>query len=56
LRALGPVEEVVTAEILSEIYRTEVRVEQTSSGHRVCVPGWGAGSPFPKVASRRGVS
>jgi iron complex transport system ATP-binding protein len=56
LRALGPVEEVVNAEILSEIYRTEVRVEQTSSGHRVCVPGRGTGAQFPKVVSRRGVS
>jgi iron complex transport system ATP-binding protein len=42
LRALGPPEEVVTAQMLSEIYRTDVRVEETSSGQRVCVPGWGA--------------
>jgi iron complex transport system ATP-binding protein len=38
LRALGTPEEVVTAEMLSAIYRTDVRVEQTSSGRRVCVP------------------
>jgi iron complex transport system ATP-binding protein len=54
VRALGPVEEVVTAETLSEIYRTEVRVEQTSSGHRVCVPEWSGGTPFPKVVSDAG--
>jgi iron complex transport system ATP-binding protein len=42
LRALGPPEEVVTAQMLSAIYRTDVRVEETSSGRRVCVPGWGA--------------
>jgi iron complex transport system ATP-binding protein len=42
LRALGTPEEVVTGEMLSAIYRTDVRVEETSSGRRVCVPGWGA--------------
>jgi iron complex transport system ATP-binding protein len=41
LRAIGPPAEVVTAEMLSAIYRTEVLVEQTPSGHRVCVPAWG---------------
>ncbi len=41
LRAIGPPAEVVTAETLSAIYRTEVLVEQTPSGHRVCVPAWG---------------
>ena len=40
LRAIGRPAEVVTAETLSAIYRTEVRVEQTPSGHRVCVPAW----------------
>jgi iron complex transport system ATP-binding protein len=40
LRAVGTPEEVVTAETLSAIYRTEVRVEQTPSGRRVCVPAW----------------
>jgi iron complex transport system ATP-binding protein len=40
LRAVGPPERVVTAETLSAIYRTDVRVEQTPSGRRVCVPGW----------------
>ena len=38
LRAIGPPAQVVTAEMLSAIYRTEVLVEQTSSGRRVCVP------------------
>jgi iron complex transport system ATP-binding protein len=41
LRAIGPPAEVVTAETLSAIYRTEVLVEATPSGHRVCVPAWG---------------
>jgi iron complex transport system ATP-binding protein len=41
LRAIGPPVEVVTAKTLSAIYRTEVLVEQTPSGHRVCVPAWG---------------
>ena len=40
LRAIGPPAEVITAEMLSAIYRTEVLVEQTPSGHRVCVPAW----------------
>jgi len=47
LRALGTPEEVVTAEMLSAIYRTDVRVEETASGRRVCVPGWGAGVSTP---------
>jgi iron complex transport system ATP-binding protein len=40
LRAVGPAAEVVTAQMLSAIYRTEVLVEETPSGHRVCVPAW----------------
>jgi iron complex transport system ATP-binding protein len=40
LRAIGPPHEVVTAEMLSAIYRTQVRVEETESGRRVCVPAW----------------
>jgi iron complex transport system ATP-binding protein len=40
LRAVGPPAEVVTAETLSAIYRTDVRIEETASGRRVCVPGW----------------
>jgi iron complex transport system ATP-binding protein len=40
LRAVGPAREVVTAEVLSAIYRTEVYVEDTPSGRRVCVPAW----------------
>ena len=39
-RLSGMTHEVVTAEILSEIYRTQVRVEETQTGRRVCVPGW----------------
>src|SRR5262249_21998669 len=41
LRAIGTPQEVVTAEMLSAIYKTEVRVEETESGRRVCVPAWG---------------
>ena len=41
LRAVGAPEEVVTAEMLSAIYRTAVIVEDTPSGRRVCVPAWG---------------
>jgi iron complex transport system ATP-binding protein len=44
LRAVGAPQEVVTAEMLSAIYRTEVIVEDTPSGRRVCVPAWGAGT------------
>jgi len=40
LRAVGPPADVVTGETLSAVYRTEVRVEQTPSGRRVCVPAW----------------
>jgi iron complex transport system ATP-binding protein len=42
LRAIGAPHEVVTAPILSAIYRTQVIVEETASGRRVCVPAWGA--------------
>ncbi|HEY2134267.1 MAG TPA: ABC transporter ATP-binding protein [Xanthobacteraceae bacterium] len=41
LRAIGPPDEVVTAKLLSAVYRTEVLVEETRSGRRVCVPAWG---------------
>ena len=41
LAAVGSPQEVVTAEMLSAIYRTEVIVEDTPSGRRVCVPAWG---------------
>jgi iron complex transport system ATP-binding protein len=41
LRAVGSPAEVVTAPMLSAIYRTEVLVEETASGRRVCVPAWG---------------
>ena len=41
LRAVGAPQDVVTAEMLSAIYRTEVIVEDTPSGRRVCVPAWG---------------
>jgi iron complex transport system ATP-binding protein len=40
LRAIGTAEDVVTGPMLSGIYHTEVRVEETPSGRRVCVPAW----------------
>jgi len=40
LRAIGAPAEVVTASMLSAIYRTEVVIEETPSGRRVCVPAW----------------
>jgi iron complex transport system ATP-binding protein len=40
LRAVGAPQDVVTAETLSAIYRTDVIVEDTPSGRRVCVPAW----------------
>jgi iron complex transport system ATP-binding protein len=40
LRAVGTAEEVVTGPMLSSIYGTVVRVEETPSGRRVCVPAW----------------
>ncbi len=45
LCTIGPAAEVVAAETLSAIYRTEVLVEETPSGRRVCVPAWGQGAP-----------
>jgi iron complex transport system ATP-binding protein len=41
MHALGTPHEVVTSQMLSAIYQTEVRVEETPSGRRVCVPDWG---------------
>ena len=40
LRAVGAANDVVTGAMLSGIYGTEVRVEETPSGRRVCVPAW----------------
>jgi hypothetical protein len=34
--------------MLSAIYRTDVVVEETGSGRRVCVPAWGE----PRVSGR----
>ncbi len=44
LAAVGPTSDVVTGEMLTRIYGTPVRVEETPSGQRVCVPGWGEDS------------
>jgi iron complex transport system ATP-binding protein len=40
LKAVGATNEVVTGAMLSGIYGTQVRVEETPSGRRVCVPAW----------------
>jgi iron complex transport system ATP-binding protein len=40
LAATGATNDVVTGPMLSRIYGTAVRVEETPSGQRVCVPGW----------------
>jgi iron complex transport system ATP-binding protein len=40
LKAVGTTDEVVTGPMLSGIYGTVVRVEETPSGRRVCVPEW----------------
>jgi iron complex transport system ATP-binding protein len=40
LRAVGATNEVVTGAMLSGVYGTVVRVEETPSGRRVCVPVW----------------
>ena len=47
LRAIGPPDEVITAKMLSAIYRTDVVVEETPSGRRVCVPAWGRAGAAP---------
>jgi iron complex transport system ATP-binding protein len=44
LAAVGPANDVITGALLSRIYGTPVRVEETPSGQRVCVPGWGKAS------------
>jgi iron complex transport system ATP-binding protein len=40
LKAVGKTCDIVTAEALTALYRTEVQVEETPSGRRVCVPMW----------------
>jgi iron complex transport system ATP-binding protein len=52
LRAIGAPQEVVTAQMLSAIYRTEVIVEDTPSGRRVCVPAWETHPRVPDKGSR----
>src|SRR5580692_711774 len=43
VKMIGKPDEVVTAQTLSALYRTEVEVEETPSGRRVCVPVWQRG-------------
>jgi iron complex transport system ATP-binding protein len=45
LSAVGLTGDVVTGAALSRIYGTTVRVEETPSGQRVCVPEWGDSAP-----------
>jgi iron complex transport system ATP-binding protein len=40
VKTIGKPGDVVTAQTLSALYRTEVEVEETPSGRRVCVPVW----------------
>jgi iron complex transport system ATP-binding protein len=40
VKTIGKPGDVVTAQTLSALYRTEVEVEETPSGRRVCVPAW----------------
>jgi iron complex transport system ATP-binding protein len=40
IKTIGNPGDVVTAQTLSALYRTEVEVEETPSGRRVCVPVW----------------
>ena len=40
LVAAGATGEIVTGAMLSRVYGTPVRVEETPSGQKVCVPGW----------------
>jgi iron complex transport system ATP-binding protein len=40
LKAVGETNDVVTGPMLSGVYGTVVRVEETPSGRRVCVPAW----------------
>jgi iron complex transport system ATP-binding protein len=48
LASVGATRDVVTGPMLSRIYGTTVRVEETPSGGRVCVPGWSFAAPAPK--------
>ena len=50
LVASGAPREVVTAALLSAVYRTPVEVEETPSGRRVCVPAFAA-APVPQPMS-----
>jgi iron complex transport system ATP-binding protein len=40
VKTIGKPGDVVTAQTLSALYRTEVEIEETPSGRRVCVPVW----------------
>jgi iron complex transport system ATP-binding protein len=52
LQAVGTTRDVVTAEALSALYRTEVQVEETPSGRRVCVPTWQRPNPVRAAPGR----
>jgi iron complex transport system ATP-binding protein len=53
LKAIGKTGDVVTAEALSALYRTEVQVEETTSGRRVCVPMWQQPDPVRAAPGKR---
>jgi iron complex transport system ATP-binding protein len=52
LKAVGKTRDIVTAEALSALYRTEVQVEETPSGRRVCVPAWQRPDPGRQAPGR----
>src|SRR5271170_8075481 len=52
LRAVGKTRDVFTAEALTALYRTEVQVEETPSGRRVCVPVWQRPDPAVRPPGR----
>jgi iron complex transport system ATP-binding protein len=52
LKAVGKARDVVTAEALTALYRTEVQVEETPSGRRVCVPTWQRPGPVRTTPGR----
>ena len=52
LKAVGKTRDVVTAAALTALYRTEVQVEETPSGRRVCVPMWQRPGPVRAAPGR----
>jgi iron complex transport system ATP-binding protein len=49
VKVMGTPRDVVTAEALSALYRTDVVIEETPSGRSVCVPTWQTGGPVRRT-------